>query len=94
MTDANLPLFALSPGKRENRPLRYEEIQVGALQRLLLLLSFFDGSRNPMELLAIVAGQLYLRAEMLACLYEVRFDRKEFAKRKRRLGYSTSKAPS
>src|SRR6266849_6919569 len=39
-----------------------------------------DGSRNPVELLAIVADQLYPKAELLPSSYEVRFDRKEFEK--------------
>jgi hypothetical protein len=43
-------------------------------------LVFFDGSRNPVELLAIVANQLYPKAELLPSSYEVRFDRKEFEK--------------
>jgi Domain of unknown function (DUF3883) len=43
-------------------------------------LVFFDGSRNPVELLAIVADELYPRAELLPSSYEVRFDRKEFEK--------------
>ena len=43
-------------------------------------LVFFDGSRNPAELLAILAGRLYPKAEMLPSSYEVRFDRKEFRK--------------
>jgi hypothetical protein len=33
-----------------------------------------------MELLAIVADQLYPKAELLPSSYEVRFDRKEFEK--------------
>jgi uncharacterized protein DUF3883 len=41
-------------------------------------LVFFDGSCNPVELLAIVARQLYPKAELLPSSYEVRFDRKEF----------------
>lgn len=43
-------------------------------------LVFFDGSRNPLELLAIVARQLYPKAELIPSSYEVRFDRKEFEK--------------
>jgi Domain of unknown function (DUF3883) len=43
-------------------------------------LVFFDGSRNPVELLAIFADKLYPKAEMLPSAYEVRFDRKEFEK--------------
>jgi uncharacterized protein DUF3883 len=43
-------------------------------------LVFFDGNRNPVELLAIVANQLYPKAEMSPSSYEVRFDRKEFHK--------------
>ena len=43
-------------------------------------LVFFDGSRNPVELLAIFADQLYPKAELLPSSYEVRFDRKEFHK--------------
>jgi hypothetical protein len=43
-------------------------------------LVFFDGSRNPVELLAIVADRLYPKAELLPCSYEVRFDRKEVEK--------------
>jgi len=41
-------------------------------------LVFFDGSRNPKELLPIGADQLYPKAELLPSSYEVRFDRKEF----------------
>lgn len=41
-------------------------------------LVFFDGSSNPMELLAIGADQLYPKAELLPSSYEVHFDRKEF----------------
>lgn len=40
-------------------------------------LVFFDGSRNPAELSAILAEQLYPKAEMAASSYEVRFDRRE-----------------
>jgi len=43
-------------------------------------LVFFDGRRNPLELLAIVAEQLYPKAELLPSSYEVRFDRKDFEK--------------
>src|SRR5262249_54897648 len=43
-------------------------------------LVFFDGKRSPAELLAIVAHQLYPKAEMFPSSYEVRFDRKEFHK--------------
>jgi hypothetical protein len=43
-------------------------------------LVFFDASRNPVEMLAIVADQLYPKAELLPSSYEVRFDRKEFEK--------------
>jgi hypothetical protein len=43
-------------------------------------LVFFDGSRKPVDLLAILADQLYRGAEMLPSSYEVRFDRKEFHK--------------
>lgn len=43
-------------------------------------LVFFDGSRNPVEVLAIVANQLYPKAELLPSSYEIRFDRKEFHK--------------
>jgi hypothetical protein len=38
-------------------------------------LVFFDGSRNPVELLAIIADQLYPKAELLPSSYEVRFDK-------------------
>ena len=44
-------------------------------------LVFFDASRSPAELLPILAGQLYPKAEMLPASYEVRFDRKEFHNR-------------
>ena len=47
-------------------------------------LVFFDGSRNPVELLAIFADKLYPKAEMLPSSYEVTFDRKEFEKLKKR----------
>lgn len=43
-------------------------------------LVFFDGSRNPVELLAIFADQLYPKAELSPSSYEVRFDRKQFHK--------------
>jgi len=43
-------------------------------------LVFFAGSCNPVEVLAIVADQLYPRAELLPSSYEVRFDRREFEK--------------
>jgi len=43
-------------------------------------LVFFDGSRNPVELVAIFADKLYPKAEMLPSSYEVRFDRKDFEK--------------
>jgi hypothetical protein len=43
-------------------------------------LVFFDGNRDPAELLAILADQLYPKAEMSPASYEVRFDRKEFHK--------------
>jgi hypothetical protein len=43
-------------------------------------LVFFDGSRNPAELLAVVASQLYPKAELLPSSYEVRFDRKHAEK--------------
>jgi hypothetical protein len=43
-------------------------------------LVFFDGSCNPVEVLAIVADQLYPKAELLPSSYEVRFDRREFEK--------------
>ena len=43
-------------------------------------LVFFDGSRNPAELLTILAGHLYPKTEMLPSSYEVRFARKEFRK--------------
>jgi hypothetical protein len=41
-------------------------------------LVFFDGNRNPVELLAILANQLYPKAEMAAASYEVRCDRRNF----------------
>jgi hypothetical protein len=41
-------------------------------------LVFFDGKRNPVELVAILASQLYPAAEISPTSYEVRFDRKEF----------------
>ena len=43
-------------------------------------LVFFDGSRNPAELVAIFADKLYPKAEMLPSSYEIRFDRKDFEK--------------
>jgi hypothetical protein len=43
-------------------------------------LVFFDGHRNPVELEAILARQLYSHAEMLPSSYEVRFDRRKFRK--------------
>ncbi len=43
-------------------------------------LVFFDGNRNPVELLTILADKLYPKAEMSATSYEVRFDRTEFHK--------------
>jgi hypothetical protein len=49
-------------------------------------LVFFDGSRNPVEVLAIAANQLYPKAEMLPSSYEVRFDRKELEKSKKAKG--------
>ena len=44
-------------------------------------LVFFEGSRSPVELVAIFADKLYPKAEMLPSSYEVRFDRKDFEKR-------------
>jgi len=41
-------------------------------------LVFFDGSSNPLELLAIEADRLYPKAELSPSSYEVRFDRTEF----------------
>lgn len=41
-------------------------------------LVFFDGSSNPVELLAIRADQLYPKAELLPSSYEVRFHRTKF----------------
>jgi hypothetical protein len=43
-------------------------------------LVFFDGNRNPVQLLTILADQLYPKAEMSTTSYEVRFDRTEFRK--------------
>lgn len=43
-------------------------------------LVFFDGNKNPVELLAVLAEQLYPNADMSASSYEVRFDRKELRK--------------
>lgn len=40
-------------------------------------LVFFDGNRKPVELLAILADQVYRTAELLPSSYEVRFDRRE-----------------
>jgi len=40
-------------------------------------LVFFDGNRNPVEILAIHAAQLYPKAEMSPSSYEVRFDRRQ-----------------
>lgn len=41
-------------------------------------LVFFDTGK-PVELLAILAGQLYPKVEMLPASYEVRFDRQDFS---------------
>jgi len=43
-------------------------------------LVFFDRSRNPVEISAILANRLYPKAEIMAASYEVRFERKEFHK--------------
>jgi Mlc titration factor MtfA (ptsG expression regulator) len=43
-------------------------------------LVFFGADGKPAELLAVLAEQLYPKAEMLPSSYEVRFDRREFYK--------------
>jgi len=47
--------------------------------RYYFYLVFFDAGK-PAEVLALLAGQLYPKAEMLPASYEVRFDRQDFSK--------------
>ena len=49
-------------------------------ERYYFYLVFFEGDRNPVELLAVFAEQLYTNAEILPSSYEVRFDRRELHK--------------
>jgi hypothetical protein len=49
-------------------------------QGYYLYLVFFDSDSNPIELLAVLAEQLYTKAEVLPSSYEVRFDRRAFHK--------------